>query len=88
MDVNKASSILGSVSLFCGFIMLLPLLFKFRHLYDGDSVVPDLMVIVSSFTILDYLLFFPSLIFWFFGIVTLSIGIVLKPKGKIKTGNR
>ena len=62
------------IAIFLGTIILL----KCKSLLDGDSVGPDIIYILSKFTLWDFFLVFLSMLLMIAGLFTTVIGFRLK----------
>ncbi len=65
------------------------ILIRFRAELDGDSIVPDIVYVLSIFSLADYLWLYLSLGLLFAGLFTLVMGIIFmsihsrQPKGEV-----
>jgi len=67
------------------FLGLAMLLIRFEPLSDGDSIGPDIIYCISTFTLVDYIWLFLTGGFLFSGLITTATGIIIMSKSiKVK----
>jgi len=90
MSKNKVIIGFGFFLLLAGIVLGESLiLIRFGPALDGDSIVPDIVYVLSIFSLADYLWLYLSLGLLFTGLLTLVTGIIImsiynrRPKGEV-----
>ena len=85
--MSKESIIIctGCILLLCGTILGLMLISKFMPLLGDDSIVPNAIAILSSFTLREYLQILLSIVLILAGLLSFAICWVLRSKSQAKT---
>jgi len=90
MSKDKVIIVLGFFFLLAGILLgETLLLIRFEPELDGDNVVPDIIYVLSTFSLADYVWLYLSFGFLFAGLLTLVTGIIImsiynrQPKGEM-----